>query len=109
MEWQRDMAEYAMAFHNPKGVESVQKSRELHEMNENKEFGDIFTKQVEHLFGKRLDYSDLEKTREKTGASHPVYIPEKTTPNSIDSKVDNREEVDEIIITKPSKKNKNHN
>lgn len=62
----RDIAEYAMAFHNYEAVNSVQKAREsathLEDQTEDS-LEDIFLKQVEQLFGKKLDKNAMETSK----------------------------------------------
>jgi hypothetical protein len=59
----RDIAEYAMAFHNYEAVSAVQEARESPPSPEAKPVEDIFLQQVEQMFGKKLDKDELEKAR----------------------------------------------
>jgi len=56
----RDISEYAMAFHNYQAVKSVQEARELQESLEDEEITDIFSQQVEKLFGSKIDLENTE-------------------------------------------------
>ena len=79
----RDLAEYAMAFHNYEAVNSVQKARELATYPEDQTedpVEDIFLKQVEQLFGKKLDKGAMgvskaavEKEELRKESQEPIY------------------------------------
>jgi hypothetical protein len=61
----RDIAEYAMAFHNPSGVNEVRKQREIEKTLEDEQSTDIFTQQVEKMFGRPLAKEQIKTAREK--------------------------------------------
>lgn len=54
----RDLSEYTMAFHNYEAVQSVRDSRDQQSILEDKTQADIFTQQVEKLFGRKLDLNE---------------------------------------------------
>jgi len=66
----RDISEYAMAFHNYEAVKSVQEARELQASLEDEEITDIFSQQVEQLFGSKIDLEN--NTRPPSQKSPPV-------------------------------------
>lgn len=61
-EFSRDLAEYAMAFHNYEAVQAVRDSREEQSILKDKAQTDIFAQQVEKLLGRKLDFSSPQDT-----------------------------------------------
>lgn len=55
----RDIAEYAMAFHNFEAVQAVRDKREQQAYLDDQQSQDIFAKQVEQLFGRKLTEEEM--------------------------------------------------
>jgi len=55
----RDIAEYAMAFHNFEAVQAVRDKREQQAYLDDQESQEIFAKQVEQMFGRKLTEEEL--------------------------------------------------
>ena len=91
----RDIAEYAMAFHNYDAVKTVQEAREQRtSQDETQE--DIFLKQVEQMFGKKLDKETMEDARTQVSRREAPKATRKTTRQGVTE--------DLIRITKDPKK-----
>lgn len=62
LEWDRSIVEYAMAFHNLEAVRKVQEAREEENLEVAEQNDEIFSKQIEELFGRKIDFtSNVEK------------------------------------------------
>ena len=74
----RDIAEYAMAFHNVEGVKAVQRARDERKLLEDKQTTDIFMQQVAELFGRELQIEDIQAAKNGLNNNSPSSPPTDT-------------------------------